>query len=64
MVQPNPLILSGHETALDEVPSRGITWRDSTTRLLHFRPVYWQCSAGTLPKRLLFTMIKNADVNG
>jgi electron transfer flavoprotein alpha/beta subunit len=25
MVQPNPLILSGHETALDEVPSRGIT---------------------------------------
>ena len=52
-LQPNHLILSAEETALERGPSRGITWRVSTLRLLNFRPglnpgrLTMQCSASS-----------------
>ena len=68
-VQPNPLILSPHETTLAE----GALARYNITRV---DLKTFTFSAGSksrsidnavlvpLPKRLLFTMIKNADFNG
>ena len=66
-VEPNPVILLAQESLWKVGPSRGISWRVSTSRILHFRPglnpgllTMQYCP---LPKRLLFTMIKNSYFN-
>jgi hypothetical protein len=64
-VKANPAILSAHNTALTQGVWRGITSRVSTSKPSHF-PADLPLSIdnaviGTLPKRLLFTMVKNSD---
>ena len=68
-VQPKPLILSAHDKALTKgalarynitrVDLKTFTFSDGTIS----RPID-NAVLGPLPKRLLFTMIMNADFNG
>ena len=69
IVQPNPLIMSAHESALAE----GALARYNMTRV-DLKTFTFSAGSkflsidnavlGPLPKRLLFTIIKNSDFNG
>jgi len=68
-VQPNPLALSAHENALTQgaLARYNITRVDFKTFTFPAGSKSWSIDnavLGPLPKRLLFSFIKNADFNG